>query len=38
MTNVVFDHVTKVYPGPMVAVDDLSLTVNDGEFLILVGP
>jgi len=38
MTNVVFEHVTKVYPGPMVAVDDLSLTVNDGEFLILVGP
>src|SRR3954470_9885439 len=38
MTDVVFDHVTKVYPGPMVAVDDVSLEVGDGEFLILVGP
>src|SRR6476469_2866748 len=38
MTDVVFDHVTKVFPGPMVAVDDLSLQVDDGEFLILVGP
>ena len=38
MTDVVFDHVTKVFPGPMVAVDDLSLEVGDGEFLILVGP
>ena len=38
MTEVVFDHVTKVFPGPMVAVDDLSFEVGDGEFLILVGP
>jgi ABC-type sugar transport system ATPase subunit len=38
MTDLVFDHVTKVFPGPMVAVDDLSLSVSDGEFLILVGP
>jgi multiple sugar transport system ATP-binding protein len=38
MTDLVFDHVTKVFPGPMVAVDDLSLSVDDGEFLILVGP
>jgi ABC-type sugar transport system ATPase subunit len=38
MTDVVFDHVTKVYPGPALAVDDLSLEVGDGEFLILVGP
>ncbi len=38
MTDVVFDAVTKVFPGPAVAVDDLSLSVNDGEFLILVGP
>src|SRR3954463_1778016 len=38
MTDVVFDHVTKVYPGPAVAVDDVSLEVGDGEFLILVGP
>ena len=38
MTNVEFDGVTKVFPGGAVAVDDLSLTVDDGEFLILVGP
>ncbi|HEY6567879.1 MAG TPA: sn-glycerol-3-phosphate ABC transporter ATP-binding protein UgpC [Actinomycetota bacterium] len=38
-----FDGVSKVYPGAKgspstVAVDDLSLEVGDGEFLILVGP
>ena len=33
-----FDRVSKVYPGGTVAVEDLSLTVGDGEFLILVGP
>jgi multiple sugar transport system ATP-binding protein len=38
MARVAFDGVTKVYPGPVVAVDDLTLEVDDGEFLILVGP
>ena len=38
MAEVRFEHVTKVFPGPTVAVDDLSLTVAAGEFLILVGP
>jgi ABC-type sugar transport system ATPase subunit len=38
VTDVVFENVSKVFPGPMVAVDDLSLDVGDGEFLILVGP
>ncbi len=38
MAEVTFDHVSKVYPGPTVAVEDLSLEVADGEFLILVGP
>ena len=38
MARVVVDAVTKVYPGPVVAVDDLTLEVADGEFLILVGP
>ena len=38
MARVVFDGVTKVYPGPVVAVDDLTLEVADAEFLILVGP
>jgi multiple sugar transport system ATP-binding protein len=38
MAVVSFDRVTKVYPGPVVAVEDLSLEVADGELLILVGP
>ena len=38
MAGVSFDHVTKVFPGATVAVDDLTLDVADGEFLILVGP
>ena len=38
MARVGFDDVTKVYPGPVVAVDGLTLDVADGEFLILVGP
>ncbi|HEX2288262.1 MAG TPA: ATP-binding cassette domain-containing protein, partial [Gaiellaceae bacterium] len=38
MARVVFDGVTKVYPGPVIAVDDLALEVADAEFLILVGP
>jgi ABC-type sugar transport system ATPase subunit len=37
VARVVFDEVTKVYPGPVVAVEQLSLEVGDGEFLILVG-
>jgi multiple sugar transport system ATP-binding protein len=38
VARVVFDGATKVYPGPVVAVDDLNLEVGEGEFLILVGP
>jgi len=38
VARVVFDGATKVYPGPVVAVDDLSLDVGEEEFLILVGP
>ncbi len=38
MADVVFRDVTKVYPGPVVAVRELNLDVGDGEFLILVGP
>jgi multiple sugar transport system ATP-binding protein len=37
MATVTFDHVTKRYDGT-VAVNDLSLAVSDGEFLVLVGP
>jgi ABC-type sugar transport system ATPase subunit len=38
VARVELDHVTKVYPGPVVAVRELSLEAADGELLILVGP
>ena len=31
------EHLTKVFPSGVVAVDDLSLTVADGEFLVIIG-
>jgi len=37
MASVTYDHVTKQFDGT-VAVDDLSVEVRDGEFLVLVGP
>jgi multiple sugar transport system ATP-binding protein len=37
MASVTFDHVTKSYDG-MVAVRDLTLEVQDSEFMVLVGP
>jgi multiple sugar transport system ATP-binding protein len=37
MATVTFDHVVKRF-GEVVAVNDLSLQVRDGEFLVLVGP
>jgi multiple sugar transport system ATP-binding protein len=38
MTKIVLDHVTKVFGTDVVAVDDLSLEIADGEFMVLVGP
>ncbi len=38
MANVALRSVTKEFPGGVFALDDLSLDVPDGEFLILVGP
>ena len=39
MAEVVFDHVTRIYPGnDEPSVSDLSLDIKDGEFLVLVGP
>jgi ABC-type sugar transport system ATPase subunit len=38
MSEVVFDGVTKVFPGGTTALEDLSLEIADGEFMILVGP
>lgn len=38
MANVRLDGLTKVYPNGFQAVTDLSLELNDGEFMVLVGP
>jgi multiple sugar transport system ATP-binding protein len=38
VASVAFDRVTKVYDGNVVALDDFSLEVPDGEFMVLVGP
>ena len=38
MATIEIDHVTKVFGNDVVAVDDVSLSIQDGEFLVLVGP
>ena len=38
MAPVTLDKITKVYPNGFQAVTDLSLELEDGEFMVLVGP
>ena len=38
MSDVSLRHVSKVYPGGVVAVNDFSLEIKDKEFIVLVGP
>ncbi|MEW6356775.1 MAG: sn-glycerol-3-phosphate ABC transporter ATP-binding protein UgpC [Planctomycetota bacterium] len=38
MAEVILENVTKVFPGDVVAVKDVSLEIKDKEFLVLVGP
>src|ERR687895_1494933 len=38
MADIVLDNVTKRYPDGFEAVKDMSLRIEDGEFVILVGP
>lgn len=38
MATVAVEHVSKIFPGEVRAVDDVSILVGDGEFLVLVGP
>jgi len=38
MAAIELEHVTKAFTGGVVAVDDVNLTVADGEFMVLVGP
>jgi multiple sugar transport system ATP-binding protein len=38
VSRIVFEEVTKTFPGGVTAVDDVTLTIEDGEFMVLVGP
>jgi multiple sugar transport system ATP-binding protein len=38
MAEITLEHVSKVFDGDVVAVDDVSLEIADGEFIALVGP
>ena len=38
MSDITLDRLTKVYAGNVTAVDDVSLQIGDGEFMVLVGP
>jgi len=38
MAEIELDHVSKIFSGDVHAVDDVSVTVRDGDFMVLVGP
>ena len=38
MADIEVLNLTKVFPGDVVAIDDVSLAIGDGEFIALVGP
>lgn len=38
MASVTFEHLTKTYPNGFVSVNDVSLSVSDGEFVVFHGP
>ena len=38
MAEINLDHISKVFPDGAVGVNDISLNIPDGEFIILVGP
>jgi multiple sugar transport system ATP-binding protein len=38
MAAIELEHLTKTFAGDVVAVDDVNLTIADGEFMVLVGP
>ena len=38
MAEVQVKNVSKIYPGDVIAVNDVSLNINDKEFVVLVGP
>ena len=38
MAEIDLQNITKVFAGDVVAIDDVSLHIEDGEFIALVGP
>jgi multiple sugar transport system ATP-binding protein len=38
MAEITLEHLTKIYSGSITAVEDVSLQIADGEFMVLVGP
>ena len=38
MGGIALEGVSKVFPGGVVAVDDVDLQIGEGEFMVLVGP
>ena len=36
MASLIFEHLKKVYPNGFVSVDDVSLSIEDGEFVVLL--
>ena len=38
MAEILIERVTKEFPGGVLAVDDVTLRIEDGEFMVLVGP
>ncbi|WP_455210868.1 ABC transporter ATP-binding protein [Kaarinaea lacus] len=38
MANIELNNVSKIFPGGSRAIDNISFTIHDGEFFILVGP
>ena len=38
MAEITLEHLTKTYAGGITAIDDVSLEIADGEFIVLVGP
>ena len=38
MGGIALEGVSKVFPGDVVAVDDVDLQIGEGEFIVLVGP
>ena len=38
MAEIILDHLSKRFPDGAIGVNDISLDIPDGEFIILVGP